>query len=452
MKLNTLRAANIRFIPVDADEILYHLMQAEVVWHGKIAELVETTELRILRRYMAACLYQGNILQRPPVPENIPNQNGEMVFPFSIESAISDSLVRLWMNEHEEDRIRRARAEWIMRSLYIDAFGWGSLLSLPGVKQHELDSVALSIVGLISQAINLAKANPTKKERSPQGQFFDWLFKRVLQRRCEANPELIKAIAENFKTVLLENTTQLPRNDSTQEITWWLIQQLYLDLPQPIQEELARDSDFMTKIRISFRTTFEVHNFPFNPDEFFEAAHKAMNGKKARITPIEFEKHILLYPSKKSEKRKAFYFYHPETNQKMSVDDERFELLFDAVEEREAVLRRHREWFDCSTDDFEEQVARITLLENPRQRFEEVETWQRSSAAMYYARLSRKLRSQEYPKVRELIPQHIEGLLRHLRLTPDIESGETFQKALVASVQALIDEESLLTAITRLAG
>lgn len=66
-KITQLRKANIRFIPLEADEILYHLRQANIV----DGEVKETEGLRTLRCYMAACLLQGNLFQHPTItPEN----------------------------------------------------------------------------------------------------------------------------------------------------------------------------------------------------------------------------------------------------------------------------------------------------------------------------------------------------------------------------------------------
>jgi hypothetical protein len=52
----------------------------------------------------------------------------------------------------------------------------------------------------------------------------------------------------------------------------------------------------------------------------------------------------------------------------------------------------------------------------------------------------------------DLLPQHVEGLTRHLRLTLDTGSGEALQEALAVSAQALINEEGLFTAIERFVG
>ena len=59
--LTKLRASNARFLPIEGAEILYHLGQARV----EDGEVVETAELRTLRRYAAACLPGSDVLHRP---------------------------------------------------------------------------------------------------------------------------------------------------------------------------------------------------------------------------------------------------------------------------------------------------------------------------------------------------------------------------------------------------
>jgi hypothetical protein len=58
-KLERLRAANVRFVPVQQDEIFYHLRRAKV----KDTGVVESRPLRTLRRYVAACLTRSDDLQ-----------------------------------------------------------------------------------------------------------------------------------------------------------------------------------------------------------------------------------------------------------------------------------------------------------------------------------------------------------------------------------------------------
>jgi len=60
-KVGQLRAANIRYIPIETDEIMHHLRRARVV----DSALVEHPEFATLRRYLAAYLAHARVLQPP---------------------------------------------------------------------------------------------------------------------------------------------------------------------------------------------------------------------------------------------------------------------------------------------------------------------------------------------------------------------------------------------------
>lgn len=84
-----LRAANVRYIPLEVGEILYHLQQAQVTNET----VVETPELEILRRYIAACLLDDTRLQRPPMPEGALNPEGETAFVIGNMRATGEAMV-----------------------------------------------------------------------------------------------------------------------------------------------------------------------------------------------------------------------------------------------------------------------------------------------------------------------------------------------------------------------
>src|SRR4029450_9844023 len=90
--LSRLRAANVRFIPVEQGELLHHLRQARIE-HGL---LIETHALRVLRRSMAACLVQGQMLQRAPMPGGGAKSSRRNSLPHQFCSVVSETLVAVW--------------------------------------------------------------------------------------------------------------------------------------------------------------------------------------------------------------------------------------------------------------------------------------------------------------------------------------------------------------------
>ena len=121
--LARLRAANVRFIPLRASEILHHLMQARVQ-NGRV---VETQQLAILRRYVANCLADGAALQRPV--EGSTN-SGEIPFVLNLGREVTDAIISLWKMAGDDVEACQARADWIMESLYLDHLARASVIGL----------------------------------------------------------------------------------------------------------------------------------------------------------------------------------------------------------------------------------------------------------------------------------------------------------------------------------
>lgn len=445
-RLGRLRAVNVRFIPVQEDDILHHLLQARVE-KGKV---VDTRGLTVLRRYIAACLWHGDILQRPPMPEGAPNENGEVAFVLSLGRAIISAFVELWATEDDDETACRARAEWLVTNLYLDHLGMFKATSLPRSVGDDRYLVAISLARLISQAIMLT---PSRSGDGPstRRRYFDWLFSRVLRKRFEADPHLVIAVSDILKKTLLSTQEEM-QEKGPPSIVIGLLQAFYADLPEQIREELWSDTDFMASIGIRPLTAITIGDLKFDPNDFFRAAAEAINGRKATIAPIELNKEVTFEPFDDHRGQGVFCFKHPATGERQTIGREELELLLESPMEREAVLRRNRHWFDCQDETFDRVVAAIVSIEDPRRRVEEARSWRESSAAVHYADLHGQLSKRPQFQVTDLLPPSAEGLLRHFRLAPSAGSGEAFQEALAIAALSLIREEDLSTAIVRLAG
>jgi hypothetical protein len=444
-KISRLRASNVRFIPVQKDEILYYLRQAKVENNS----VTETGELAIFRRYVAACLLSGALLQHPPMPKGAPNENGEIAFIVSLGRAVMDALVELWTDTDNED-IREARAEWILSSLYIDHLGLFNVVGLQRSEKDERYMAAITLGGLISQTISL-RSTSLGGEPSPRRKFFQWLFNRILRKRFEADPLLVASIADILKKTIFSSSDEVLKKEPKGMVIR-VLQLFYKDLPEDLKRELARDSDFMAAIGIKFMTTVTISNWNFDPEDFWKAASEAINGRESNIRPIESDIGLTFQPLEESAERGVFCVIEPVTGKRNIVKNEELELLLESPVERESVLRRNRHWFDCPSETLEKVIAEIASMEDPRRRIDAIEAWRKSSAASYYQRLCEKLEERKPLKYSDLLPPDPEGLLRHLRLTSNTGRGEEFLQALDTATANLLREESLMTAIDRVAG
>ena len=447
--LGRLRASNVRFIPVQKDEVLHCLHQARI----EDGALIETRDLSVLRQYIASCLLSTDTLQRPPMPKDTANEHGELAFIISLGRAVMDSIVDLWAGA-EDVLTCQARAEWLICNVYLDHLALAKAASVERSEQKDQYLTALTLAGLISQAITL-DSRQRPDGRSVRHDYFEWLQSRLLRQRFDVDPPLLAAVADILKKVFLDVRERGMHTQGEKKAlkaaVVIVLQRFYQDLPNPIRDELSRDADFMAGIGLKSLSAISIGDLSFEAEDFFRVAAEAINGRRAKIRPTGSIARVFFEPPEAPSPPGAFSFAHPLTGQKQNVANPELALLRESATEREDLLRRNRDWFDCLEPDFERAVAEIASEDNPRIRIEQADSWRRSSAEVHYRELHEKLRGKRSFLLADLIPPSVDGLLRHLRLPSAPSPGLEFKQLITSAAESLADTEDLPTAISRLA-
>ncbi|MBI4494834.1 MAG: TIR domain-containing protein [Chloroflexi bacterium] len=444
-RLHRLRAANIRFIPVEAEEIVHHLQQATV----EEGHVVETEALAVLRCYVAATLLQSDILQKPPLPQGAPNPAGENAVALGLGRAINDALRALWASPHEDEGAQDARAEWLLGSLYLDHHGLVRVSGLP-LRDPNTDDrylAGVGLAGLISQAVGLG---PESKTDQPRKRYLDWIWERIVALRTAADPILLAGIGDVLRGVIAS-----ARDDAKAERLGppaaQVLRDFYREMPEPIQQELHKDAELLASIGVGLSTAVRLGDLWFEPDEFWSAVSEAVNGREAVVTPVQMKNRVRFMPRNNLPGTAPFWFVHPTTGERTPSRDE-FELLHDSPSHREAVLRRHLDWFELPTESSQRLVAEIASMESPRQRVETAIEWHEASALMHYRRIFRKVRAREEFTYDELLPPSPDGLLRHFGFALPAASELPFGEVLDQAARALLGSIGPKGALERLTG
>jgi len=447
-KLLKLRAANVLFIPVQKDEILYHIKKAAI----ENGIMVETQELSILRRYIASCLMHGDILQKPPISEVNPNKPGEMGFVLSLSHAMVEAIIDVWANEEEFEGIREARSDCLIENLYLDHLALLDVTGMPRSKQNDQFLLAVSYAGLMFQAVILVK--PIKDEHAkPQAKdFLEYLYARILRKRIDADPQFLPMLADMMKKYFL-NARSGPLKKYPKWAVIGMFQEMHEALPESLRNEIDLDTDFMSSIGYKTATTVSVADLNFEANNFWKSAVEAVNGRSATISPIGSDHKIELRHCKTKDGRNSFCFNHPENGQPIGNNDFDVELLLESPIEREKTIRNNRYWFDCANIVFERVVAEIVSMEDARHRIEASRAWRDSSATVFYAALNDKLRNNFVKQLpfnhADLLPVSVDGLLRYFRLTNDVGPGIAFKEVLEESAKTLLLDENIEIALGR---
>ena len=377
-KLIDLRAANVRFIPVQSDKILYHLRQTKSE-HGIVSE---TRGLRVLRRYVAASLLQGTTLQRPPLPKNAPSADGEAAFVTQLSHAVTGALAEVWKEFADNEEACYARSGWLVSNLHLELSSLRRMLWLDA-EQNDLYLLAAGLADLLSLELSFLSID----DRTAIGSSYQqWLFNRIVRRRLAANPSLAVSVANALKSVLVsvgENVINDLPKDEHKGLMTALLHELFDKLPQQIKEEMKHDADFTARMDLAFIKAMNLGELIFDSEEFIRAATQAINGQPAKLTTLDSDIEVVFQPRTDDQFLGQYYYMVPSTGQRQLVADDRLALLSDSVTVRQGALTKNRHWFDCEYEVSEQLIAEIASGNDPRKRIDETQRWMDASAAMY---------------------------------------------------------------------
>jgi hypothetical protein len=487
-KLLQLRRSNIRYLPLDADEILFHLRQAQVT--DGVA--VETDELAALRRYVAACLLDGENLQKSPQPEGSANLFGEINFVFETTSGVIDAMAALWGDETLAPEDAEARAEWLLSNLYTSRFGCRHLLpDAVAQRGDELYLVGIDIAEPFAKGIGvgereifariLAEQDDTQpseevvQEPSRRQRYFEWLKRRLVAPRVKADPGSMVGAAKVIRDLVRSNSEREFSNPQEHHHARMLMQSLYLDLPSELQEQIKQDPKLLAWIGIRVTEAVYINGMPFPPDEFWRAVETAINGGEATVEGCVRPELFHLRSgseqppeapdvSDETEAGSASHHGADHSAPEMAVNifDQSGQLVSRFVNpilslmsadtlERLRALRANRHWFDVGQDAAEREMAEIVAIHDPRERIDRVNYWAKRSAATYYLRLKEGMRARNGFQRHELTGLDAAGLLQHYRLQPSYQADADFTRVLSVSTTALLTDEGMEVTVDRMA-
>ena len=440
-----LRASNVRYIPIEVDEILYHLRQTDTLNGG----LVETKELTTLRRYLAACFLDNDALQRPrtlPTGEWI----GELVFILNAQRTVTDAIFETWNDPEVPSEVAAARSDWLLHRLYTGGFGIRELLPDPESRGDGLDLVGIDLGGAYMKGLGMRESRRTGVELTCRQQYFDWLNKRLTTVRFRADPGAVAAVAKTISGVISGAVSQRYEDPKYDFVSRLVAQGFFLDLPDMIKDELKLDPEVLARLSVTTISSAMVGDHNFEPDQFWDALAKAINDERVSIRAHDPDETLIFRRDVEQLPEMAILIEDSEGKVIARFNDRIFGLLDEDLEHRERTLRENRSWFDCSSEVFEKEVKEITENTDVRARMERVDKWRKESAQVFYDNLQSKIESRVPIHRSDLLPSSGEGLLRHFRLTLPVTEVVNFRDTVFQNARSLIQEETWACGLERL--
>lgn len=448
-KLLLLRAGNIRYLPLTKEEILFHLKQARVIEDN----LVETDELAVLRRYAAACLLDIDALQKPPLPAESPNAWGELSFVLETTGAVTDAITAVWDEEGEENVGRaKIRSNWLVDNLYTGKFGVRYLLPNSNANGDGLYHIGLDIGELLAKGIGVGDPRHREKGTSRRQQYFQWLNERLIEPRIKANPDAVAAAAKVLASIFSDHASQEYEDRSAKAGARLVMQGLFLDLPEPIKDELKLDPSVMSWLALTTGTFINIGSHLFPAAKFWSTAEQAINGKPTTITLDNSEDTFTVVKAQTSNEGSLAIDILDAKGASIGIlDTPLLGVLWHGRAKRLEWLKRNRFWFDCKQEVFEREIEEIASLLDPRVRMDRSNSWTKQSAEVFYRDMERKFNALKRVNWTDLTGLSAEGLLRHYRLELHPPEDSNFSDVLSNSAKRLMVEEGLEATLNRVA-
>jgi hypothetical protein len=291
--LQKMRAGNFRYVPLSARELLYYIDRARV----NDGELIESPDLRILRRYIAACLLDTNALQVPPLPPGAPNMSGEIAFALSVKSAVEEAIIRVWTDKTSSEEVIEARANWLLYNMYTGTFGIRHLLPHSRTRGDAADLLGLDIGGLLAVGgVTLLDipANKGKLEKWHRRRFIEWLEENLILSRLKADPEVTPVVADTIATFITDAASRKYKTLAERNFSRLSKNLLFTDLPQEIKKDVKLTPEVLKWIGVKLFEAVSIGPYDFNRVEFSNAVARVMSGtRRAKLSALSLNTVII---------------------------------------------------------------------------------------------------------------------------------------------------------------
>lgn len=431
--LTDMRAADVRFVPFDEEELLSEVLAAPI----QEGRLIETKPLRVLRQYCARCVLEADML-RPPVA-GVLNAGTEWNFLLGSGLSIVTATIRVWEELSEDEAA--IRANWLLRNLYTDDRGvHGTSADRPYTE--DAYRVSVSLVSLVASAVRLdGKAATTREARR---RYLTWLYHRLIRPRFDADAAMIPTFVEQLKGTMTQSIET--RDEPLRAVTATLMHKLWSDLPEELRSLLSADQDFLATLGVAMTAIVEVGPLRLERKPLWQALANALSsGAATELTTVDGHRvRVALV----REKPPVFLAQCPELKYDAHLGGDEYGFLSESFTDREGAAQRVSHWFDAPDARRQELIARVVGGQDASSRIELALETRRASGEHFYRRLIESIKEGEIFRPAQAIPSDPRILLSHLR----IDESESPSDRWSGCAERLIADVGVIATARRLGG
>ncbi len=442
-----LRRGNVRYLPIEEDEIIFHLDHAPII-DGKVKE---TSELTSLRRYLNTCLLDKDRIHPPTLGPGEKYDLGEFTVLLGIKRAIDDAMLTIWNDASQSFVNRAAKADWLWHNLFFDGLAFRQTFVDPSSPHEAEHSLGQMLARLYEAGIGL-DFRTVDDEVSPRLRYFDWVESRVLVPLMRMNGKILLIAGQAITQFITEQVSESSESrkqesfDSMCVLLSWFIH----DLPTPLQTELDLPVEVQMSLKVKkWDQSIVLKGRLYDPNLFWQAVADAYNRREGSVIDREGENRVIVRFGQVDDERGVILGLEWETDHTDSDFTEAFlPLLSEDIQERISFLEGRSDWLDVPSETKQLAVAELASIDSPSVRIERSLRWRDESPEIAYERFKILLESKKGISVENLQIPNWERLRIHLRL-PD-HSDASFTKVIAEAGTTLKKEVGLRATLERL--
>ncbi len=427
---HVLRRENYWYIPISKAELRHHLATAEYANDS----LIESAELRTIRRYFAACLLDWDSLQKLPPNHPLIHRKSEIAIAASVQVGCTDVLLRIWKDPNISLPRKHSASDWILNSLWIDiaavnTFGKDETAVVEG-------TLGICLAHLITNIVQIGILADQTETRTA---YLDWLLSRINADSDKGGP-----LAVQLKRMLETLNSDI---GGVFKKPW---RRMMSNVVTALPVELRIALDLTSKERKAFGyseyTAITVGEFTFDGVDIWPAIAKAAEGKAATVESKDT--HSKQFSLKASWKENQLRVLFDDGEKKFGVSNELFALVSNDPKVQRRTLEDLRSSFDLSKARSKTAFAKVLSNRRVDLRLRDTTDLRDNSFEWTLKATAQKIRQIESIDLNDFVPINAIGVLQHLRLEMK-PRGQKYEETLARSASVLLAEEGFEEAFYR---
>lgn len=419
-----IRKADWLFMPIEAEELTIPLRAAT---SGGL--VIDTPELRLLRRSIALTLHNRRLIQWPNPNELNEEIKGEVPHLLDNSHSLGEALASIWKDPAWTAPDAGAASQWLIENIDINLFPYSVIAAGDPLSDHLLG------VHLGGLALNGLQLLPSKQGRMRLKAFLEWLWDTVIAPTLKVRPECNGGLVAMLEGHITSFHFELEMQDLERNIAGNFVN----SMPARMRELFMDRPKIRGYFGLPDHHNITIGNHDFDEREFWTAVATCSVEQPTEIKSLKGETAYIGVAKDASDQHISVAI----GEDRLRLDPWPARICDDRADIRLSALKAEPDELDLSDPEFEAFNQTLQLLTDPADRIMQTTSKMRSGAGHWYSDFARSVRDRIPFQVWEITPDSVNGVAHLLRV-------EANDADLQGAITRLVADRGLETAISRL--